>query len=42
VAIAERLPEMAVVGGCCGTDLAHLDRSHEAAFEDPEEPSQVR
>jgi S-methylmethionine-dependent homocysteine/selenocysteine methylase len=26
VAIAERLPEMAVVGGCCGTDLAHLDR----------------
>lgn len=24
--IAERLPHLAVVGGCCGTDLAHLDR----------------
>jgi S-methylmethionine-dependent homocysteine/selenocysteine methylase len=26
VAIAERLPHLAVAGGCCGTDLAHLDR----------------
>jgi homocysteine S-methyltransferase len=26
LAIAERLPHMAVTGGCCGTDLAHLDR----------------
>lgn len=24
--IAERLPHLAVTGGCCGTDLAHLDR----------------
>lgn len=24
--IAERLPHLAVAGGCCGTDLAHLDR----------------
>lgn len=26
LAIAERLPHLAVTGGCCGTDLAHLDR----------------
>jgi S-methylmethionine-dependent homocysteine/selenocysteine methylase len=26
LAIAERLPHVAVAGGCCGTDLAHLDR----------------
>ncbi len=26
LAIAERLPHLAVAGGCCGTDLAHLDR----------------
>ena len=25
LAIAERLPHLAVTGGCCGTDLAHLD-----------------
>ena len=25
VDLAERLPQLAVVGGCCGTDLAHLD-----------------
>lgn len=24
--IAEQLPHLAVTGGCCGTDLAHLDR----------------
>ena len=24
--IAERLPHLAVAGGCCGTDLSHLDR----------------
>lgn len=24
--IAELLPHLAVAGGCCGTDLAHLDR----------------
>ncbi len=24
--IAEQLPNLAVTGGCCGTDLAHLDR----------------
>jgi len=26
LSIAERLPHLAVVGGCCGTDLEHLDR----------------
>jgi S-methylmethionine-dependent homocysteine/selenocysteine methylase len=26
LAIAERLPHLAVAGGCCGTDLAHLDQ----------------
>lgn len=26
LAIAERIPHLAVAGGCCGTDLAHLDQ----------------
>jgi len=23
--LADRLPQLSVVGGCCGTDLEHLD-----------------
>ena len=33
--IADRLPNLAVTGGCCGTDLAHLDRISTAFAERP-------